>query len=459
MEKLKVIILAAGKGTRMKSELPKVLFKVAGKPMIDYVIDSARSLHPEEIIIIIGSGADLLKEHLKDQNVSFALQSEQLGTGHAVMQAEEYIKNFDGKVLILCGDMPLIKSETLSNFLTFSKYSDLSFISVKVKDPKGYGRVIRSANGSLISIKEEKDATESEKKINEINTGVYLAKSSILINRLKNITNDNAQKEYYLTDIVKDGADIFEAKDEMEFIGINDRKALSDASKYIYLQRAYQLMLDGVTIIDPNSTFIDPDTSIQRDVTIFPNTYLMGKTVIKSGTTIYPGCRIVDSTIEENCEIKDNTLIENSYVGKNSSVGPMAHLRPESKLMGENKIGNFVETKKITFGVGSKASHLTYLGDADIGANVNVGCGTITCNYDGISKHKTIIGDDVFVGSDVQFVAPVIIGKGALIAAGSTITQNVPEDALAITRAEQKNIENFVQKWKEKKLKSKNGDR
>ncbi|MCA1933339.1 MAG: bifunctional UDP-N-acetylglucosamine diphosphorylase/glucosamine-1-phosphate N-acetyltransferase GlmU [Calditerrivibrio sp.] len=456
---LKVIILAAGKGTRMKSELPKVLFQVAGKPMVDYVIDTAESLDPEEIVVIIGSGAELLRNHLKNRNVSFVVQAEQLGTGHAVMQAEECFSDFDGKILILCGDMPLVKKDTIEKFIAKSTDQKVSFISVKVKDPKGYGRVLRSANGSLISIKEEKDASETEKKLDEINTGIYLVDAKILKERLKDISNENAQKEYYLTDIVKKGAEIYLADDETEFIGINDRKALSEASKNIYKEINNSLMLNGVTIIDPSFTYIGGDVKIAKDVTIYPNTYISGKTVIGSDTIIYPGCRIIDSIIEEDCEIKDNSLIENSFVGARSSVGPMAHLRPESRLMGENKIGNFVETKKITFGIGSKASHLTYLGDAEIGSNVNVGCGTITCNYDGISKHKTVIGDDVFVGSDVQFVAPIKIGNGALIAAGSTITKDVPEDSLAITRADQKNIEGFVKKWKEKKLKSKNGEK
>lgn len=453
---LKVLILAAGKGTRMKSELPKVLFKVAGKPMIDYVVESAKGVNPDEIVVIIGSGAELLKEHLKGSGVSFAYQLEQLGTGHAVMQAKEFFEEYEGDILILCGDMPLVKSDTLKKFVDECAKNEVSFISVNVKDPKGYGRVIRSANGGVLKIVEEKDASDAEKKVSEINTGIYLVKAKVLAERLGKISNKNAQNEYYLTDIVKDGAFAYLADNEKEFIGINDRKALAEASKYIYRLINDKHMLNGVTIIDPDFTYIDEEVVIERDVTIYPNTYLMGKTVIKEGTIIYPGVRIIDSIIEGNCEIKDNTLIESSFVGVKSSVGPMAHLRPESKLLGENKIGNFVETKKITFGKGSKASHLTYLGDADIGADVNVGCGTITCNYDGISKHKTIIGDGVFVGSDVQFVAPVKIGDGALIAAGSTITKDVPPDALAITRVEQKNVENFVQKWKEKKLREKN---
>jgi bifunctional UDP-N-acetylglucosamine pyrophosphorylase/glucosamine-1-phosphate N-acetyltransferase len=457
MEKMKVIILAAGKGTRMKSDRPKVLFEVAGKAMIDYVIDTAEMLTPEEIVVIVGSGAFEVKEHLKKRKVTFVEQKEQLGTGHAIMQARYTFDSYDGKILILCGDMPLVSVDTLKTFIDSSKHTDVAFISVKVKEPTGYGRVVRSADGSLICIKEEKDALENEKKINEINTGVYLVSARALIERLSDISDNNAQKEYYLTDIVKKGASVFLAEKEEEFIGINDRKALFLASKYIYKQKNDQLMLSGVTMIDPDITYIEKDVVVEKDVTIYPNTYISGNSVIKSGAIIYPGCRIIYSVIEEDCEIKDNTLIEYSFVGKNSSVGPMAHLRPESKLMGDNKIGNFVETKKITFGAGSKASHLTYLGDAEIGANVNIGCGTITCNYDGISKHKTIICDNVFVGSDVQFVAPVTIGEGALIAAGSTITKDVPADGLAITRAEQKNLESFVKKWKEKKLKEKEG--
>lgn len=452
---LKVLILAAGKGTRMKSEKPKVLFEVAGKPMIDYVVGTANSLNPEEIIVVVGNQAEVVKQHLQlhpsNGKIKFVLQKEQKGTGHAVLCAEEFL-NYEGEVLILCGDMPLIKSETLKNFFENAK-DPVSVITVRLHNPTGYGRIVRGPDRRIIKIVEEKDASEKEKSIKEINTGVYLCNTKELLTRLKNIKNNNAQGEYYLTDIANEGAEIFESKDETEFIGINNKTELAKASKILWENRCRYFMEEGVEILDPSNCYIDEDVKIGKETIIYPNVFLKGNTIIGENCVIYPGCRIENSTISTNCEIKDNTLIEDSFVGDNCSVGPMAHLRPKTKLLGNNKIGNFVETKNAEIGIGSKASHLTYLGDCKIGKDVNIGCGTITCNYDGISKHETIIGDNVFVGSDVQFVAPVKIGSGSLIGAGSTITEDVPGGALAITRAEQKNIEGWVEKWTEKKRK------
>jgi len=450
--KVMALILAAGKGTRMKSDMPKVLFEAGGSPMVDYVVDAAKAVGATDINVVIGNGAELVREHL-GVDVKYSLQSTQRGTGDAVMAASEDIEKFDGKVLILCGDMPLIKSETLVKFIEESADKDVSFISVKVKKPTGYGRVVRGIDDSVLKIVEEKDASDEDKRINEINTGIYLCDSKVLLERLKKIDNNNAQGEYYLTDIVAEGASAFLAKDEDEFIGVNNRSHLAQASKMLWAERAEMHMANGVSVLDPATLYCDKDVTIEADATIYPNVFLQSGTVICKGAVVYPGCRIKNSEIAEDCEIKDNCLITDSYVGAKSAVGPMAQLRPGSKLLGENKIGNFVETKKAEMGFGSKASHLTYLGDAEIGKDVNIGCGTITCNYDGINKYKTIIGDGVFVGSDVQLVAPVTVGEGALLAAGSTITKDVPADALGITRASQKNLAGWVSKWKADKTK------
>lgn len=448
------VILAAGKGTRMKSESPKVLFQAAGKSMIDYVLDTCEEAGIERNIVITGSSAEAVEAQVSGR-AETALQKEQKGTADAVLAAKEALNDYSGKVMILCGDMPLIKPETLTKFIEESENHSVSFISVKVKNPSGYGRVVRGMNGSVIAITEEKDADERTKKINEINTGVYLCDAEEMFRRLDKIDNNNAQGEYYLTDIVKDGVFAFAAKDEDEFIGVNNRVQLAQVSKIIWKRRAEKIMMDGVSILDPDTFYADDSVEIGIDSVIYPNVWLSGNTVIGAGCEIHSGCRIEDSIIEDGCEIKDNCLITDSFVGAESSVGPMAQLRPGSKLCGRNKIGNFVETKKAVLGLGSKASHLTYLGDAEIGADVNIGCGTITCNYDGINKYKTEIGDGVFVGSDVQLVAPVKIGKDALIAAGSTITKDVPEGALAITRADQKNTEGWVARWKKAKTKGK----
>lgn len=447
---LTAVILAAGKGTRMKSEMPKVLFESAGRPMIDYVVQSAKDIGAADINVVIGNGAEMVREHL-GLDLSYSVQKQQRGTGDAVMAASETIDKNGGKVLILCGDMPLVKAETLSKFIDESSDRPVSFISVKVKKPDGYGRVIRAMDDSVIKIVEEKDAAEDEKRVTEINTGIYLCDGEELLKRLKNIDSNNAQGEYYLTDIVQEGAHAWLAEEETEFLGVNNRAQLAEASKHIWRSRAEKHMMNGVSVLDPDNFYCSYDAEIEPDVTIYPNVFIEKEVIIRKGAVIYPGCRIKKSEIGENCEIKDNCLIAESYVGADSQVGPMAQLRPGTVLKGENKIGNFVETKKAEIGVGSKASHLTYLGDAEIGKDVNVGCGTITCNYDGMNKYKTIIGDGVFVGSDVQLVAPVTIGAGALLAAGSTISKDVPADALGVTRAEQKNVEGWVSRWKEKK--------
>lgn len=437
---LSVIILAAGKGTRMKSETPKVLFHTAGKPMIDYTVELSKSLNPEKIVVVTGNMAEAVQEHLQDYSVDFALQKQQRGTADAVMAAQDFIDD-NGKVLILCGDMPLIKEETIKGFIE-SVTEKIAFISVKMKQPKGYGRVVRASDNKVLKIVEEKDANEYEKRINEVNTGVYLCDGEELKKRLALIDNNNAQNEYYLTDIVRDGAEAYLTEDEDEFMGVNDRIQLCTASKILYKNRAEKYMADGVSIIDPQSCYIDEGVEIGRDTIIYPNVFIENGSKIGKNVVIRSGCRLNKAIVEDNVEIKDNSLIEDSFIGSGSSVGPMAHLRPGSYLEKDNKVGNFVELKKAKMGEGSKASHLTYLGDAEIGKNVNIGCGTITCNYDGYNKYKTIIDDNVFIGSDTQIVAPVKIGKNVLVAAGSTVTKDVDDNALAISRTPQKNLEN-----------------
>lgn len=438
---LTVVILAAGKGTRMKSDKPKVLLEAAGIPMIDYTIQAAENLSPDKIIIVVGNGAQSVREHLKDKKVSFCLQKEQLGTGDAIKAAlNEIPTDACGKILILCGDMPLIKVETLKIFIEKSE-KKINFISVKTSDPKGYGRVVRGTDGQAMKIVEEKDANPSEIKINEINTGVYLCDLVALREGVALLQAENAQKEYYLTDIIKTGTFAYLAQDQQEFAGVNDRAQLAAVSEVLRLRRAEEFMKNGVTIIDPKTFYANSGVTIGKDTVIYPNVYLEKDTAIGSCCTIYPGCRITGSVLEDNCDVLDNSLIEDSRIGEGSHIGPMAHLRPGTILAGDNKVGNFVELKKMKMGKGSKASHLTYLGDAELGKDVNVGCGTITCNYDGFNKFKTVIGDNVFIGSDVQLVAPVNIGRGALVAAGTTVTKDVPDNALAISRTVQANIE------------------
>ena len=405
---LSVIILAAGKGTRMKSETPKVLFHTAGKPMIDYTVELSKSLNPEKIVVVTGNMAEAVQEHLQDYSVDFALQKQQRGTADAVMAAQDFIDD-NGKVLILCGDMPLIKEETIKGFIE-SVTEKIAFISVKMKQPKGYGRVVRASDNKVLKIVEEKDANEYEKRINEVNTGVYLCDGEELKKRLALIDNNNAQNEYYLTDIVRDGAEAYLTEDEDEFMGVNDRIQLCTASKILYKNRAEKYMADGVSIIDPQSCYIDEGVEIGRDTIIYPNVFIENGSKIGKNVVIRSGCRLNKAIVED--------------------------------LEKDNKVGNFVELKKAKMGEGSKASHLTYLGDAEIGKNVNIGCGTITCNYDGYNKYKTIIDDNVFIGSDTQIVAPVKIGKNVLVAAGSTVTKDVDDNALAISRTPQKNLEN-----------------
>jgi bifunctional UDP-N-acetylglucosamine pyrophosphorylase/glucosamine-1-phosphate N-acetyltransferase len=448
---LAAVILAAGQGTRMKSCLPKVLHEVAGQPMLHHVIRGAGSLGADPIIAVIGHGADLVRATCAAPGVVFTLQAEQLGTGHALQCAAPALAGFVGDLLLLCGDVPLLQAETLAALLAHHRAEQavVTVLTAIVDEPRGYGRIIRGPQG-VAKIVEEKDASPEERAVREINTGIYTFAAPRIFALLTGLTNNNAQGEYYLTDVIAAARAAGErvaalaVKDAEDAMGINDRVQLAQAGAAMRARINEMHMRAGVTLIDPAATYIDPEVTIGADCIIHPGVHLRGTTVVGRDCELEPGVIITDCTLGDRVHVKAGSVLAESRIGADTDIGPMAHLRPGTVLAGENKIGNFVETKKATIGNGSKASHLTYLGDAVIGADVNIGCGTITCNYDGVNKHVTVIEDAVFVGSDVQFVAPVRIGRGSLIGAGSTITKDVPADALAITRADQKNIEGWA---------------
>ncbi|MBI5044174.1 MAG: bifunctional UDP-N-acetylglucosamine diphosphorylase/glucosamine-1-phosphate N-acetyltransferase GlmU [Nitrospirae bacterium] len=462
MKGISIIILAAGLGTRMKSNLVKILHPLAGMPMLAYTLDLAKSLKPEKIVAVIGHQAEKVKDTFSDYDVNWAIQKEQKGTGHAVMQAKNALNNFNDTVIVLSGDTPLLKKETISELIKShkSKGSRVAILTTEIDNPYGYGRVIINANGKVERIVEEKDASETIKKIMLINTGIYAFDKEFLFNALSEIKPNNTQGEYYLTDIIgiaaKRGLEInaVKAKDSDEVMGINTRLELARAEKIIRKRINDRWMLNGVTIIDTETTFIDDTVEIGRDTIIYPNNFICGKTKIGEGCTIFPNSRIIDAEIGSEVKIKDSCLIEESKIGDRASVGPFAHLRPYTELGKGVKIGNFVEIKKSVLMDGAKANHLTYLGDSSIGRNVNIGAGTITCNYDGFKKHRTEIGDNVFVGSDVQFIAPVKIGKGAIVAAGTTVTEDVPADSLVISRTKQISKKGWARKKRERQSKS-----
>ncbi|MGG2025203.1 bifunctional UDP-N-acetylglucosamine diphosphorylase/glucosamine-1-phosphate N-acetyltransferase GlmU [Gottfriedia sp. S16(2024)] len=443
------IVLAAGKGTRMKSKLYKVLHPVCGKPMVQHVVDHVISVGVQNIVTVVGHGAELVKTQIGDHS-EYALQDEQLGTAHAVIQAAPMLKDKEGTTLVICGDTPLISPETIQAL--FDEHERLqakaTILTAHLEDSTGYGRIIRGENGSVLKIVEHKDASPEELTVQEINTGTYCFDNKALFEALNEVNNNNAQGEYYLPDVIE----ILKAKGEIvaayktanfdETLGVNDRYALSIAESIMRKNINKKHMLNGVTIIDSNSTYISADAKIGSDTIIYPGTMIYGNSIIGTGSTIGPNTEIIDSEIGNDTVIKQSVVHE-SKIGHSTSVGPFAHIRPASTLGDEVRIGNFVETKKVTFGNGSKASHLSYIGDAEIGQGVNLGCGSITVNYDGKNKFKTTIEDNVFVGCNSNLIAPVTVKKGSYIAAGSTITDEVPEDSLAIARARQVNKEGY----------------
>ncbi|WP_445945861.1 bifunctional UDP-N-acetylglucosamine diphosphorylase/glucosamine-1-phosphate N-acetyltransferase GlmU [Shewanella sp.] len=444
---LNVVILAAGKGTRMRSDLPKVLHPIAHKSMVQHVIDTANSLGSKAIQLVYGYGAQMLKTRLGEQAVNWVLQAEQLGTGHAVAQASPNI-NDDDTVLILYGDVPLIQQSTLNALLDARTQGGMAILTVDLPNPTGYGRIVR-VDGKVVGIIEQKDANEEQLQITEVNTGIMAVPGKALKTWLSRLSNSNAQGEYYLTDIVamahEDGVAIATAQPQsaIEVEGANNRVQLAQLERAYQARAAEKLMLEGANLRDPNRIDIRGDVSVGMDVMIDINVIFQGKVVLGNNVTIGAGAILIDCEIADNAEIKPYSIIEGAKLGQAASAGPFARLRPGAELKQDAHVGNFVEIKKAVLGVGSKAGHLAYIGDAKIGAGVNIGAGTITCNYDGVNKHLTVIEDDVFVGSDTQLVAPVTISKGATLGAGSTITKDVAENELVITRVKQRHIQGW----------------
>ncbi|MGB9629030.1 MAG: bifunctional UDP-N-acetylglucosamine diphosphorylase/glucosamine-1-phosphate N-acetyltransferase GlmU [Thermodesulfobacteriota bacterium] len=455
MEGVITIILAAGKGTRMKSDLVKVLHPLLGVPMLSFPIDlSLNGIRAEKTIVVIGHQAEKIKVIFKDLPVHFVLQKEQLGTGHAVLQAIPYFQDYQGTVLVLYGDVPLVKAKTIRSFMEVYRENEstLSVLTAVVGDPTGYGRIIRSPEGWLERIVEEKDALEEERLIREINTGIFCVKALHLVEGLKEIRSENAQGEYYLTDLVqiirKKGlrCSAHMVEDPMEVMGINTRVDLAIAHEVLRQEKLKELMLSGVTVLDPKNTYVDRMVEIGQDSILHPNCILQGRTKIGQRCIIESNSKVTDSILGDEVTIRANSVITESKIEEGAIIGPFAHLRPLSEIKSGAKIGNFVEVKKSIIGKGSKANHLAYIGDSTVGEKVNIGAGTITCNYDGMAKHQTIIEDGVFVGSNVELVAPVKVGKNATIGAGTTVTKDVPEGSLAISRMRQRNIRGWSKK-------------
>lgn len=456
MTNIYAVILAAGQGTRMKSKLYKVLHPVCGKPMVEHVIDHIGMLDVQKTVTVVGHGAELVKEMLGEKS-EYVLQAEQLGTAHAVLQAKPILSELEGTTLVVCGDTPLIRPETMQALFEHheKQQAKATILTAVAENPTGYGRILRDAQGQVSQIVEQKDATSEQQLVKEINTGTYCFDNQALFAALEQVNNDNAQGEYYLPDVIE----ILQKQGEIvsayvtdnfdETLGVNDRFALSQAEEFMRARINERHMRNGVTIINSATTHISADAIIGSDSVILPGVIIEGKTMIGEDCHIGPNSHIVESTIGNGTKIHSSVVL-NSRVGDETSVGPFAHLRPDSSLGNHVKIGNFVEVKKSTLGDDTKVSHLSYIGDAEIGKNVNVGCGSITVNYDGKNKFKTIIEDDVFVGCNSNLVAPVKLGKGSFIAAGSTITKEVPEDALAVARARQENKLNYVSKLNSK---------
>lgn len=450
------VVLAAGQGTRMKSKLYKVLHSVCGKPMVQHIVDHLNHLMMNEIVVVVGHGADMVKEQLGDR-VQYALQEQQLGTAHAVMMCRDLLQDKTGTTMVLTGDTPLIREETLAKLIEHHEQTGAAatILTTEVQDATGYGRIVRNSLGTVARIVEHKDATEEERQICEINTGIFCFDNQKLFSALTNVKNDNVQGEYYLPDVIeilKEQEEVISAyltPDHEEGLGVNDRVQLAKAEAVLRNRINEKHMRNGVTIIDPASTYIEADVVIGSDSIVHPGTMLRGKTVIGEDCKIGPNADLTNTIMEDQVKIQ-YSVVTDSQIRKGASIGPFAYIRPGSDVGEEAKVGDFVELKNTVLGNGSKVSHLSYLGDSEVGQGVNIGCGTITVNYDGVKKYKTIIGDHAFIGCNANLIAPVSIGDGAYIAAGSTITHNVPDDALAIARERQVNKEGYAKKMPRK---------
>ncbi len=430
----------------MKSAMPKVLHALAGRPMIHYPVELARRLSAERIVVVVGHGGDRLREAVPGEDITFVTQEPQLGTAHALGFARECLEDFSGQMLVLCGDVPLLELETIRGLLAHHRREKvpLTMLVGELDAPSSYGRVIRDSAGRVVKIVEERDASSAQLRIKEVNAGTYCAEPKAVFGALDRVGRDNAQGEFYLTDIVEilapQGVATYRAASHEEFMGINDRVDLARAEEVLQWRLRTLWMKEGVTLRDPGSVYMDFDVEIGRDTSVGPQVILQGKTSIGEGCEIGAGCTIQDAILEDGVVIRPCSVITESRVARGAIIGPFAHLRPGTQVGPGARVGNFVEVKKSTIGRGSKASHLSYLGDAEVGEVVNIGAGTITCNYDGFEKHRTVIEDEVFIGSDTQLVAPVRVGRGASVGAGSVITKDVPPGALAVGRGRQVNI-------------------
>src|SRR3954471_13265892 len=456
MSETHVVILAAGQGTRMKSALPKVLHRIGGRSLIEHVLRTAEALKPATVTTIVGHRAEVVREHLAWRpNIGFALQEPQLGTAHALQQAEQALAGRTGTVVLLSGDVPLLSAATLHRLIEVHRGAEAAatVVTATVARPYGYGRIVRS-NGKIVRIVEERDATPAERQIKEINGGIYAFDLAPLFDALRGIASRNAQGEFYLTDLVaiyrrrKLPVETHMVENAEEIRGINSRTELAEVSRLVRQTKNEEMMAAGVTLVDPATTYIEPGVEIGRDTVIHPGVTIEGSTKIGSACEIRGNVRITDSEIGDQVTINNFCLIVGARVADGAAIGPFAHLRPETDVRAGAKVGNFVELKKTVLGAGSKVNHLSYLGDATVGANVNVGAGTITCNYDGMKKHQTVIEDGAFIGSDTQLIAPVTVGKGAYVGAGSSITEDVPPGSLGIARGRQTNIEGWVDRKK-----------